>query len=82
MDDPIYSYFHENLAMVSKEELLLALGNALESANCWRQACLLGYPSLQTRSQGEVGNEPDFPGEKQDIRFHSFNKEAQVSVKA
>ena len=25
MDDPIYSYFHENLATVSKEELLKAL---------------------------------------------------------
>jgi hypothetical protein len=73
MDNPIYSYFHENLATVSKEELLLALGNALESANCWRQACLLGYPSLQTRSQGEVGIESGL--------HDAYDKEVQVSAK-
>ena len=52
--DPIFTFFSENLATVSKEELLVALKNALESADCWRQACLLGCPSLQTRSHGEV----------------------------
>jgi len=40
--DPVYSYFSENLATVSKEELLIALENALRSANCWREACLGG----------------------------------------
>jgi hypothetical protein len=52
--DPIFTFFSENLATVSKEELLVALKNALESADCWRQACLLGCPSLQTQSHGEV----------------------------
>jgi hypothetical protein len=42
MDDPIYSFFHENLAVLSKEELLQALKNALESASYWREACLSG----------------------------------------
>ena len=51
MDDPIYTFFSENLAMVSKEEILKALGNALRSADYWREACLLGYPSLQGRSE-------------------------------
>ena len=55
--DPIFTFFSENLATVSKQELLVALKNALESADCWRQACLLGSPSLQTRSHGEVGIE-------------------------
>jgi|GEM_PF-4469231 hypothetical protein len=55
MDDPIYSYFHENLAIVSKEELLQALKNALESANFWRKASLLGSPSVQSQREGMVG---------------------------
>jgi hypothetical protein len=42
MDNPVLTYFIENLATVSKEELLQALKNALESAECWRQACLTG----------------------------------------
>jgi len=54
MDDLVLRYFSENLATVSKEELLVALKNALESADCWRQACLLGSPSLQTRSEGSM----------------------------
>ena len=59
MDDPIYSYFHENLAIVSKEELLKALQDALQSANHWRDACLIGYPSLQSRNKGsmEIGSD-------------------------
>lgn len=40
MDDPIYTFFRENLATVSKEELLKALENALRSADYWREACL------------------------------------------
>ena len=40
--DTVLTYFSENLATVSKEELLSALENALRSANCWREACLLG----------------------------------------
>ncbi len=40
--DPVLTYFSENLATVSKEELLKALKDALESANCWREACLGG----------------------------------------
>jgi hypothetical protein len=42
MDDPVLTYFSENLEVVSKEELLQALRNALESANHWRDACLSG----------------------------------------
>ncbi len=59
MDDLIFTYFSENLATVSKEELLEALKNALESANCWREACLTGCLSTQTRSVGEVGVKSD-----------------------
>jgi hypothetical protein len=73
MDDPVYSYFHENLATVSKEKLLEALETALKSARCWRDACLLGFPS-QTRSEREVGADAS--------RFHGHNKGAQVSAKA
>ena len=40
--DTVLTYFSENLATVSKEELLSALENALRSANCWREACLGG----------------------------------------
>ena len=39
---PFYSYFSENLATVSKEEILEALRNALRSADYWREACLGG----------------------------------------
>jgi len=39
--DPILSYFSENLAEVSKEQILEALENALKSAGFWREACLL-----------------------------------------
>ena len=72
MNDLVLTYFSENLATVSKEELLVALKNALESADCWRDACLLGYPSLQTRSEGEVGADVS--------RFRGHNKGAQVSA--
>lgn len=44
--DPIYTYFFQNIDMVSKEELLEALENALRSAACWREACLF-WPSNQ-----------------------------------
>jgi hypothetical protein len=40
--DPVLTYFSENLATVSKEELLSALKNALRSADYWREACLGG----------------------------------------
>jgi hypothetical protein len=42
MDDPVLTYFSQNLATISKEELLQALKNALESASYWRKACLSG----------------------------------------
>jgi uncharacterized SAM-binding protein YcdF (DUF218 family) len=42
MDDPVLTYFSQNLATISKEELLQALKNALESASYWREACLSG----------------------------------------
>ena len=45
MEDPVLTYFSENLATVSKEELLQALQAALGSAKCWREACLLGVLS-------------------------------------
>jgi hypothetical protein len=38
--DPVLNYFSENLATVSKDELLKALENALRSADYWREACL------------------------------------------
>jgi hypothetical protein len=47
MDDTIYRYFSENIETVSKEQLLAALKNALESAQCWREACLLGLSAVQ-----------------------------------
>ena len=72
MDDLVLRYFSENLATVSKEELLVALKNALESADCWRQACLLGSPSLQTRNHGEVGIESGL--------HDAYNKGARVSA--
>ncbi|MGO9482470.1 MAG: hypothetical protein ACLP05_11910 [Candidatus Kryptoniota bacterium] len=40
--DPVLNYFSENLAVISKEELLKALENALKSADYWREACLGG----------------------------------------
>ena len=42
MNDPIYTYYRENIDAVSKEQLLEALKNALQSAECWRGACLNG----------------------------------------
>ena len=57
MDDPIYTFFSGNLAMVSKEEILKALENALRSADYWRQACLAGLSFTQTRSDGGVRTE-------------------------
>lgn len=47
MDDTIYRYFAENIETVSKEELLEALRGVLESAQCWREACLKGGLSDQ-----------------------------------
>jgi len=52
MDDTVLTYFSENLATVSKDELLQALQNALGSAGYWRNACLLGCFSGQSRSEG------------------------------
>jgi oligoribonuclease NrnB/cAMP/cGMP phosphodiesterase (DHH superfamily) len=40
--DTVLAYFSENLDKISKKELLQALKDALESANCWREACLGG----------------------------------------
>jgi len=54
VDDTIYSYFHENLATVTKEELLIALKNALESATYWRDACLSWHPSIQGGNEGSM----------------------------
>ena len=54
MEDPIFTYFSENLAAVSKEEILTALGNALKSANYWRDACLQGGLSVQNISEEMV----------------------------
>ncbi len=73
MDDPILTYFSDNLATVSKEELLQTLRNALESANHWRDACLLGTPFLQTRSEAKVGIESD--------HHDAHNKGDSVSAK-
>ncbi len=39
--DPIFTFFSENIEIVTKEQLLEALKNALESAGHWREACLL-----------------------------------------
>jgi len=54
VDDTIYSYFHKNLATVTKEELLIALKNALESATYWKEACLSWHPSLQGGNVGSM----------------------------
>lgn len=62
MDDPILTFFSENLAMVSKEQLLEALTNALQSADCWRDACLLRHPSVQSRSKGMVSKTREHQG--------------------
>jgi hypothetical protein len=56
--DPVYSYFRENLGKVTKQELLEALKNALESAASWRDACLLvpfnsNLKQSSSRSQGD-----------------------------
>lgn len=58
--DSVYEYFSQNIERVSKEEILTALGNALLSANYWRDACLLGYPSVHSPSKGWVGIESDY----------------------
>jgi hypothetical protein len=73
MDDPIFTYFSENLATVTKAELLQALKNALESANHWRDACLLRSPSVQSQSEGMVGIESDL--------HDAHNKGDSVSAK-
>lgn len=41
MEDVVFTYFSENLSKVTKQELLEALKNALQSAAHWREACLL-----------------------------------------
>lgn len=38
--DPVYTYFSENLDTVSKQEILVALKNALLSAGYWREVAL------------------------------------------
>lgn len=48
MMDSICTYFRQNIESVTKEEILEALENALRSADCWRQACLLGCQSFIT----------------------------------
>ncbi|MGC8490134.1 MAG: hypothetical protein ACP5SH_00190 [Syntrophobacteraceae bacterium] len=50
MEEHILAYFSENLATVSKEELLQALKDALKSSHCWREACL-----LKTLSPAQTG---------------------------
>jgi hypothetical protein len=55
--DPVYSYFRENLGKVTKEEILEALKNALESATCWREACLFLPSSKKNTSYKLVGIE-------------------------
>ncbi len=64
MDDPIYSYFSENLVAISKGDLLQAQENALRSANYWRNVCLLRCFSTQTRSGGVLGTESNLHSEK------------------
>ena len=64
MDDPVLTYFSQNLATISKEELLQALKNALESANYWREASLLGSSLIQTRNGGLLGIEPELQDPK------------------
>jgi len=49
-EDPIYTYFCENVETVSKKELLEALRNALESSHYWRTACLLALPAVRLKS--------------------------------
>ncbi|MGA2402124.1 MAG: hypothetical protein ABSG91_10500 [Syntrophobacteraceae bacterium] len=54
--DPVLKYFSENLATLSKEELLKALENALQSARHWREAYLRSSPEqLQILNFGEYG---------------------------
>jgi hypothetical protein len=56
MDDPIYAYFSQNIDAISKEELLQALRAALQSANYWRKACLLGLSNVQEHGlKGDAG---------------------------
>ena len=45
--DPVDQYFSQNIATVSKEEILTALKDALRSANYWREACLLRFPLVR-----------------------------------
>ena len=40
--DPIFTFFSENIEIVTKKEILEALRNALRSADYWRAACLGG----------------------------------------
>jgi hypothetical protein len=47
MDDSVLVYFRQNIEVISKEEILLALENALRSADCWRDACLFGLYTSQ-----------------------------------
>ena len=58
MPDPVLTYFSENLAVLSKEELLQALKNALESASYWREACLSGL-SLVVAAGDDLCNPSD-----------------------
>jgi hypothetical protein len=50
MDNPVFKYFSDNLATVTKEELLEALNSALESADHWRNACFL-WTAMEQDSQ-------------------------------
>lgn len=65
MDNTIYRYFSENIEAVTKEQILKALENALRSADCWREACLLGFPAAQP--QGNA------------VTDHLSSKEGQTS---
>jgi hypothetical protein len=47
MMDTVLAYFSENIDKISKEEILQALRNALLSAAYWREACLLGFLTVQ-----------------------------------
>jgi len=68
MDDPVLTYFSENLATVSKDELLQALKNAVRSADYWREACLGCFSP-----QSHVGIESTL--------HDAYNKEAQAGAK-
>jgi hypothetical protein len=49
MGDPFINIKYKGRPLIRKEKLLLALKNALESANCWREACLHGGRFAQNR---------------------------------